>query len=189
MMGRMEHPHLEQRQEERRGRRKRILIGFSVILVLTVVIIAVVWRQAGVWGVPGFTFRHELGSHCTNTFTGYECEMTPEHVRAVTETEFPPEAELGTATYIENGGLWSMTARFVLPENTADDALAQLKETFGDCTQHAPSSLRSEPGLTDFCVLTSDRSDSEMAKEKKWTIASARNETGEMVLQVDMSEV
>lgn len=182
------HPNLDERIQERRGRRKRAAIGFVAIVALIAVIIAVVWRLAGSWGVPGFSFTNEYGSTCKNNLTGYVCSpMSEEHVRAVVDAELPEGMEMVASAYTKKGP-WSMTARFLMPEEVAKDAIPKLRETYGDCAPSAPSSLKTEPGLTDFCVMTDARAPEGAPRDNRWTITTARDEAGDTVLQIDMSQ-
>ena len=51
----------------------RILGGVALMAGFVLVLLAILTRFAGAWGVPYFTFTSERGSQCTNNFTGYVC--------------------------------------------------------------------------------------------------------------------
>lgn len=181
------HPHLEARIQERRSRRKRVTIGVVVIVALIAILIAVVLRTAGSWGVPGFSFTNEYGSRCKNNITGHVCSpMTEEHIQALVKTEIPEGAEMISSTYTQSGS-WSMMARYRLPEEVAADAVPELKKTFGGCASSAPSTLKIEPNLSKFCVMTSDNAPDD-APDGNWTVTTARADTGDTILQIDVHE-
>ena len=181
-------PHLDARIKERKARRKRVAIGTAIIVAIVIVTIAVVLNLAGRWGVPGFSFRNEYGSTCTNDLTGYVCDpITQENVTAVAGTDLPPEAELLGGHYTESGK-WSMSARFRLPKPVAKDTVKQLKEDFGGCVEHAPSTLKTEPGLSRFCVMTDENAPEKQSPDKAWTVTTARAESGDTIVQLDVSE-
>lgn len=181
-------PHLDARIAERRSRRKRIAIGAGVIVVVAVVFIALAVRQAGQWGVPGFRFTNERGSRCVNTLTGHTCDpMTREDLESSADITLPAEAQVRTAVYTRSG-TWSVHARVLLPKPIAHEYWKQLKEQFGPCVEHAPSTLRSEPDLTKFCVMNGTGL-KDAPTDRRWTVATAIEPSGDTIAQFDIRQL
>lgn len=122
------------------------MAGFVLILL------AILTRFAGAWGVPYFTFTSERGSKCTNNFTGYICSpITLAEVEFYADLDLPDDTDVVSGTYRSTHD-YHLEAVLEVPAASAAAALKSLNATFGPCVPNQPSPL-STTGLTKVCVM------------------------------------
>ena len=122
------------------------MAGFVLIML------AILTRFAGAWGVPYFTFTSERGSKCTNNFTGYVCSpITLAEVEFHAELDLPDDTQVVSGTYRSTHD-YQLEARLEVPAASAAAALKSLNTAFGPCLRNQPSPL-STRGLTNVCVM------------------------------------
>ena len=92
------HPSCARRAKARKALNIAI---FCVALVLAVLVaLLILARFAGGWGVPYFSTTTDRGSHCVNTFTGFECDsLTLADVGYFGDVELPPDTRVVSAHY------------------------------------------------------------------------------------------
>ncbi len=116
------------------------------------IVLAILTRFAGAWGVPYFTFTSERGSKCTNNFTGYVCSpITLAEVEFHAEIDLPDDTQVVSGTYRSTHD-YQLEAMLEVPAASAAAALTSLKPAFGQCLRNQPSPL-STRGLTNVCVM------------------------------------
>ena len=132
------------------------MLAFCVALVLGVgVALAILFRFAGGWGVPYFSFTTERGSTCVNTFTGFRCEpLTLDDVRFFGGVELPDSARVVTGRYRSTHD-YQLDAVLEVPPAATRPLQQALAESFGKCTKGHPSPLSGQP-LTGVCVRAND---------------------------------
>ena len=122
------------------------MAGFVLVLL------AILTRFAGAWGVPYFTFTSERGSQCTNNFTGYVCTpITLAEVEFYADLDLPNDTEVVSGTYRSTHD-YQLDATLQVPAASAAAALKALNTAFGQCVPNQPSPL-STKGLTKVCVM------------------------------------
>jgi hypothetical protein len=122
------------------------MAGFVLILL------AILTRFAGAWGVPYFTFTSERGSKCTNNFTGYICSpITLAEVEFYADLDLPDDTQVVSGTYRSTHD-YQLEALLDVPVASAAAALKSLNTAFGRCLPDHPSPL-STAGLTKVCVM------------------------------------
>ena len=130
----------------------RILGGVALMAGFVLVVLAILTRYAGAWGVPYFTFTSERGSQCTNNFTGYVCTpITLAEVEFYADLDLPDDAEVVSGTYRSTHD-YRLDAALQVPAASAAAALKALNTAFGRCVPNQPSPL-STNGLTKICVM------------------------------------
>lgn len=120
-----------------------------------VIALAIVFRYAGGWGVPYFSFSTDRGSPCVNKFTGYVCTPTTlADVEYFGDIDLPDNTRVVTGTYTSTHD-YRLESMLEVPSSTAPAALASLNEAFGKCIAGHPSPINTT-GLTKICVLAND---------------------------------
>ncbi len=136
----------------RRNKVLRVLGGTVLMLAFVGVVLAILVRQAGGWGVPYFSFTSAHGSACKNTFTGYTCSpLTLADVEFFADVDLPADTTVGPSTYRSTHD-FALDARLRVPAAGAATALKNLRSAFGGCQKDAASPL-SPTGLRDLCVM------------------------------------
>lgn len=122
------------------------------MLAFVAIVLAVLVRQAGGWGVPYFSFTSAHGSHCTNNLTGYTCSpLTLADVEFFGDVDLPDGTTVAASRYRSTHD-FSLEASLQVPRSGAATALKNLKEAYGTCQQEATSPLV-PTGLRDVCVM------------------------------------
>ena len=122
------------------------MAGFVLVLL------AILTRFAGAWGVPYFPFTSERGSQCTNNFTGYVCTpITLAEVEFYADLDLPNDTEVVSGTYRSTHD-YQLEAQLDVPPASAAVAVKTLNTAFGPCVPDRPSSLNTQ-GLTKVCVM------------------------------------
>jgi hypothetical protein len=126
--------------------------GIALMAGFVLIVLAILTRYAGAWGVPYFPFTSERGSKCTNNFTGFTCSPI-----TLAEVEFHAELDLPDDTLVVNGTYrsthdYQLEAMLEVPAGSAAAALKSLNTAFGPCLPDQPSPL-SPAGLTSVCVM------------------------------------
>ena len=125
--------------------------------VVVIVAGAFVWTQAGKWGVPYFSFVDQNGSQCTNEFLGHRCEpITLDHVRAVSNFEWPPSVSLVSGSYTQFQE-YNLEARLRAPKSEVKDLTKAIDRRFGKCVKNRPTNLPTDE-LKKVCVRSNDGS-------------------------------
>jgi len=140
----------------RKQRRKalRVLGGSAAMLLFVAVVLAVLVRHAGSWGVPYFSFTSAHGSPCTNDLTGYTCEpLTLADVEFFGDVDLPDDTVVLTGSYRATHD-YQLSAQLRVPPASAEDAFEQLREAFGRCRPAVSTPLETA-GLTKTCAMAS----------------------------------
>lgn len=147
-------PSLRRRAKARKAVKVAI---FCVTLVLCVMLaLLILARFAGGWGVPYFSMTTERGSHCVNTFTGFDCQaLTLGDVDYFGDLDLPPDTTVVSSHYVQTHD-YALDAVLEVPPASGNAALAALKDTFGSCVKDHTSPL-TESHLTSVCILANDQ--------------------------------
>jgi hypothetical protein len=130
----------------------RVLGGIAMMAGFVFIVLAILTRFAGAWGVPYFTFTSERGSECTNNFTGYVCSpITLAEVEFYAELNLPDDTKVVSGMYRSTHD-YELEAQLDVPAGSAGAALKSLATAFGRCVPNQPSSLNTR-GLTNVCVM------------------------------------
>jgi len=130
----------------------RILGGVALMAGFVLILLAILTRYAGAWGVPYFSFTSERGSRCTNNFTGFVCEpITLAEVEFYADLDLPDDTGVVSGMYRSTHD-YQLEAVLEVPAASAAAALKSLNEAFGRCLPNHPSPL-STTGLTNICVM------------------------------------
>jgi hypothetical protein len=139
----------------RRTKAWHVLVGIGGMLAFVAVVLAVLVRQAGEWGVPYFSFTSAHGSPCTNQLAGYTCDpLTLADVEFFGEVDLPDDTEVLASSYRSTHD-YQLSAQLRVPADSADEALEQLRETFGSCRKGVSTPLQSR-GLSQVCAMAND---------------------------------
>jgi hypothetical protein len=126
--------------------------GIALMAGFVLVMLAILTRHAGAWGVPYFPFTSERGSNCTNNFTGYVCSpITLAEVEFHADLDLPDDTQVVSGTYRSTHD-YQLEAMLEVPVASAAAALKSLNTAFGPCIPNLPSAL-STRGLTQVCVM------------------------------------
>jgi hypothetical protein len=138
-----------------RSKAWRVLGGISAMLAFVAVVLALLVRNAGEWGVPYFSFTSAHGSPCTNGIVGYTCEpLTLADVEFFGEIDLPEDTTVLAGSYHATHD-YQLAAQLSVPAASAGSALKQLRATFGPCRTDVSTPL-STPGLAKTCAMASD---------------------------------
>ena len=122
----------------------RVLGGIILMLGSVAVTFAILTQYAGAWGVPYFSFMTDRGSKCTNDLTGYTCSpMTLADVEYFGDVDLPDDSSVVTGTYHSTHD-YQMEAVLEVPGASAEQALADLNQAFGNCSSELPSPLSAD---------------------------------------------
>ncbi|MDO5682603.1 MAG: hypothetical protein Q4G46_07235 [Propionibacteriaceae bacterium] len=169
-----------------RQRRRRNIIALIVMLAVAGAGLIAVGLNAGRWGVPGFTFTNEQGSHCRNRWLGHECStLTLADVQSHVRADLPEGTRLLSGTWRQTHD-YELVARLVYPRAGARAGWEALTEKYGACHERVPSPLDLESGLSGLCVMTNlggfaagTAPDSEV-----WRVATATQADGDTVVDL-----
>ena len=160
----------------------RVLIGIVAMAAFVGVVLLVLVRHAGGWGVPYFSFTSDRGSPCKNTLTGYVC--TP---LDLADVEYWADVELPGSTVVKQGTYtathdYQLSASLLVPAADADAALKSLQASFGKCGS-APSPIDTT-GLKSVCVMANDDAvtQSDQASSRLWVVGTGRTADGNLVV-------
>lgn len=142
-------------KKSRGAKALRVLVGTLLMAGFVAICLAVVFRFAGGWGVPYFSFTTERGSDCVNRITGYVC--TPLNLADV---EYYGDIDLPDNTRVLNGTYTSthdyrLESLLEVPGGTPAGAMKSLNEAFGPCRSGHPSPIDTTD-LKQVCVLAND---------------------------------
>jgi hypothetical protein len=139
----------------KRSRAWRVLGGIAAMLAFVAVLLAVLVRQAGDWGVPYFSFTSAHGSPCTNDFTGYTCEpLTLADVKFFGDVDLPDDTTVLSGSYHSTHD-YQLSAQLSVPPASAARGFQDLRAAFGACRRDVSSPLRLT-GLRQPCVMASE---------------------------------
>lgn len=182
------HPNLDERDERRRGRRRRSWIGVAVMFAAIVTATVIIVVNAGRWGVPMFSFTNEYGSQCRNDWLGHSCtSLTLADIEHHVGVDIPDGATV-VSSYWKQTHDYELTARLIYPQPEAREGWDALGEKFGDCRQDLPSPLSQEPDLTGLCVMTNEGGGSlgGTPSPEIWRIATATRADGDTVVDIHL---
>lgn len=132
-----------------------MLGGIAAMLAFVAVVLAVLVRSAGEWGVPYFSFTSAHGSPCTNGIVGYTCEpLTLADVEFLGEIDLPDDTTVLAGSYHATND-YQLTAQLSVPAASSAPALKALRATFGPCRNDVSTPL-STPGLSTTCAMAND---------------------------------
>jgi hypothetical protein len=136
----------------KRRRAWRVLGGIAAMLAFVAVILAVLVRQAGDWGVPYFSFTSAHGSPCTNDLTGYTCNpLTLADVEFFGDVNLPEDTTVLTGSYHSTHD-YQLSAQLSVPPGSAGRALKELRTAFGGCRRGVSTPLTTA-GLRQACAM------------------------------------
>ena len=139
---------------KRRNKALRVLGGMALMLIFVGVVLALLVRQAGEWGVPYFSFTSAHGSPCRNHFTGYTCEpLTLADVEFFGDLDLPEDTVVLAGRYRATHD-YELAAQLRVPAASAVAARQELREAFGPCRSGEVAPLP-RARLSKFCVLAS----------------------------------
>ncbi|SDS29403.1 hypothetical protein SAMN04488543_1453 [Friedmanniella luteola] len=139
----------------RRRKAVRVLGGTALMLAFVAVVLALLVRQAGEWGVPYFSFTSAHGSPCRNDLTGITCEPLN-----LADVEFFADLDLPADTVVLAGSYrathdYEMSAQLRVPKASAKKAYSTLRESFGPCREDVATPL-STRGVRSLCAMASE---------------------------------
>ncbi len=139
----------------RRSKAVRVLGGTALMVAFVAVVLALLVRQAGEWGVPYFSFTSEHGSPCRNDLTGFTCEpLTLGDVELFADLDLPADTAVLAGTYRATHD-YEMSAQLRVPKASAAKAQRALRESFGPCRERVSTPLATE-GLRKVCTMASE---------------------------------
>lgn len=119
------------------------------------VALAILTHYAGAWGVPYFSFTTDRGSTCKNALAGYTCSpMTLADVEYFGDVSLPDDSSVVAGTYHAIYD-YQMEAVIEVPSASADRALTDLNDAYGNCISDRPSPL-STTGMRQTCVIANE---------------------------------
>lgn len=134
------------------GKVWRVLGGTLAMLAFVAVVLAILVRYAGGWGVPYFSFTSAHGSSCRNDIVGYTCTpLTLADVEFFGDIDLPNRSTVLTSRYHTTHD-YQLAAQVEVPAADAPAALRQLRSSFGRCQKGANPPV-STKGLTSVCVM------------------------------------
>jgi hypothetical protein len=161
----------------------RVLGGIILMLGSVAVTFAILTQYAGAWGVPYFSFMTDRGSKCTNDLTGYTCSpMTLADVEYFGDVDLPDDSSVVTGTYHSTHD-YQMEAVLEVPGASAEQALADLNQAFGNCSSELPSPLSTD-GISDTCVMANDDvfSESEETSSRLYLVGTGVRTDGTRII-------
>jgi hypothetical protein len=122
------------------------------MLAFVAVVLAILVRQAGGWGVPYFSFTSAHGSPCVNNITGYTCSpLTLADVEFFGDVDLPAGTTVGASTYRATHD-FALSAQLQVPRAGSAAALKHLHSAYGPCRKGATSALPTR-GIREVCVM------------------------------------
>lgn len=152
------------------------------MLLFVGVALAIVFRFAGSWGVPYFSFTSDRGSPCKNTLTGYVCTpLTLADVEYWGDVDLPQSAVVREGTYTATHD-FQLTASLLVPAADAAAAQKTLQKTFGTCGDRAAPI--DTTGLTKVCVMANDDAvaASDTGDSRLWAVGTGLTGEGNLVV-------
>ncbi len=158
----------------------RILIGIVVMGLFTAAALGFVLKRAGDWGIPYFSYTAPGGTICTNTIDGHNCPyVTKDDFQRWSNLDVPEGTMLLRASYASDLLSSTMSATLRTDADQAEDFLALLTETFGDCQPGGvePAEL---DGFDELCIANSARARGTQGVSftRSWSFATGLNEDG-----------
>ena len=139
----------------RRSKAVRVLGGTALMLAFVAVVLALLVRQAGDWGVPYFSFTSDNGSPCRNDLTGFTCDpLTLADVQLFGDLDLPEDTVVLAGSYKATHD-YQMSAQLRVPAASAGKAGTALREAFGPCRSGVSTPLVTR-GLRKVCTMASD---------------------------------
>jgi hypothetical protein len=134
---------------------RHVLGGITAMVLFVAVVLALLVRQAGEWGVPYFSFTSAHGSTCTNDLTGYTCDpLTLADVEFFGDVDLPDDTTVLAGSYRSTHD-YQLTAQLRVPPESAGTALKRLRSAFGPCRDDVSTPLQSR-GLSRTCAMAND---------------------------------
>ena len=139
------------------GRLKRwqaVLGGTALMLAFVAVVLLLLVRQAGQWGVPYFSFTSAHGSPCRNDLIGYTCTpLTLADIEFFGDVNLPNDATVVSGRYRATHD-YQLDAQVKVPARSAASALKRLTTAYGRCGPTRP--VLPMTGLRQVCVMATD---------------------------------
>lgn len=133
----------------------RVLGGTALMLAFVAVVLTLLVRQAGEWGVPYFSFTSEHGSPCRNDLTGYTCDpLTLADVEFFGDLDLPGDTVVLAGSYRATHD-YAMTAQLRVPKASGGKAGRALHTSFGRCRTGVSTPLVTD-GLRKVCTMASE---------------------------------
>lgn len=147
---------------------------------------AIVWTQAGKWGVPYFSFEDENGSQCVNEFLGHRCEpITLQHLETVSTFDWPG-ATLVSGTYSQSQD-YNLDARLRVPKSDVKAVTKAVNKRYGKCIKNRPTDLPTED-LKKVCVRSNDgpRATGNAPSNQIYVVGTGLEDDGAMLIDVSI---
>ncbi len=173
-------------QTRRPSRARSIVLGLAAMIVVVVIAGAIVWTQAGKWGVPYFSFVDEHGSQCTNELLGHRCEsITLEHVEAVSGFDFSA-AKIVSGSYTQSQD-YDLEARLRVPKSDVKKLSKAINKRYGKCIKNRPTTLPTD-GLKKVCVRSNDgpRATGNAPSSQTYVVGTGIEDDGSMLIDVSI---
>lgn len=150
------------------------------------IVLGVLSRYAGGWGVPFFSFTTENGTHCRNDWAGYTCQnLTLRDVELFGEVTLPPTTRVTASRYHATHD-YQLEATLLAPKGSQAALYRGLAASFGYCQAGHPSALNPR-GLTQVCVMANDDTVAQgRPTSRVWVVGSGVRKDGSRlaVLQI-----
>ena len=165
----------------------RVLGGTALMLAFVAVVLALLVRQAGEWGVPYFSFTSEHGSPCRNDLTGYTCEpLTLADVEFFGDLDLPADTVVLAGTYRATHD-YEMSAQLRVPKASSAKADRALRASFGACRRGVAPPLAAE-GLRKVCTRASDNRADESGElpSRLYTVGTGLDPKGDRLIGLSL---
>lgn len=150
------HPVPVVRHDKKQGKGVRVLAGVMLMIAIVVILLAIVLRNAGAWGVPFFSFESDRGSDCKNSFTGYTCEsLTVEDIEWYGDVNLPADTSVVTSSYTATHD-YELVANLEISKKSSAAGYKALRAAYGKCVAGHFTPLDTN-GLKDVCVMANDQ--------------------------------
>ncbi|GAA1428918.1 hypothetical protein GCM10009616_09800 [Microlunatus lacustris] len=161
----------------------RVLGGTVLMLAFVAVVLVLLVRQAGEWGVPYFSFTSERGSSCRNDLTGYTCDpLTLADVEFFGDLDLPADTVVLAGRYRATHD-YEMTAQLRVPKASMKKADRALRESFGACREGVSTPLATD-GLRKVCTMASENGVGKSGElpSRLFTVGSGLDEKGDRLV-------
>jgi hypothetical protein len=119
------------------------------------VALVILTQYAGAWGVPYFSFTTDRGSSCKNDLAGYTCSaMTLADVEYIGNVDLPDDSSVVSGKYHSTHD-YQMEVLIEVPAASADQALSDLNQAFGNCIPEHASPM-STKGMRNTCIMANE---------------------------------
>lgn len=172
---------------KQRNKARRVLGGTALMLGFVALVLIVLVRQAGEWGVPYFSFTSAHGSPCRNDLTGYTCDpLTLADVEFFGDVDLPDDTRVLAGSYRATHD-YQLSAQLRVPKASADRAWKQLRAAYGPCRDGASSPLQTG-GVSRVCIMASVNGADETGQlpSRLFSVGTGLVKTGDRVIGISI---